>query len=516
MPGNTPAIVRRQSAKVELELGRLSSPSDDTLQGEWIPAEGDWPVGPQEDVEVDKSCIWIDGCFDFSHHGHAGAMLQARQLGTKLLVGVHSDEAILENKGPTVMRLDERVMAVEACRWATRAIPQAPYVTSLPWITHYGCWYVVHGDDITSDSNGQDCYRYVKAAGRFRVVKRTPGISTTDLVGRMLLCTKTHFIHSLEKMLSGEEGPGGEVERKETGEAMLQRIKDYATDSTGLSPGCDVWYWHASRPAKLRRTTTTQSSVGDRRPSVHDRRESSGHNHSHNHHAVKEEKGKFHKLVDGKGVRPGQVVAYVDGGWDLFSSGHIEFLRIVTQTEEDAAKQRGWYTEEAKKERIEKTGEDYSPVFLVAGIHDDEVINHWKGINFPIMNIFERGLCVLQCKYINAVVFGSPFSLSKAFLLTLPYGTPSAVYHGTTSFMPLTYDPYAPAKSLDIYREVANHNWQDVNAGEIVNRIMKGRAAYEERQRLKGEKGVSEEAEKRRQELQREQSWKEVEGQFGL
>jgi ethanolamine-phosphate cytidylyltransferase len=30
-------------------------------------------------------------------------------------------------------------MAVEACRWATKAIPKAPYVTSLPWITHYGC-----------------------------------------------------------------------------------------------------------------------------------------------------------------------------------------------------------------------------------------------------------------------------------------------------------------------------------------------------------------------------------------
>ena len=35
-------------------------------------------------------------------------MLQARQLGTELYVGVHSDESILENKGPTVMRLDER------------------------------------------------------------------------------------------------------------------------------------------------------------------------------------------------------------------------------------------------------------------------------------------------------------------------------------------------------------------------------------------------------------------------
>lgn len=40
--------------------------------------------------------------------GHAGAMLQARQLGTELFVGIHSDDAILENKGPTVMTLEER------------------------------------------------------------------------------------------------------------------------------------------------------------------------------------------------------------------------------------------------------------------------------------------------------------------------------------------------------------------------------------------------------------------------
>lgn len=319
-------------------------------------------------------------------------MLQARQLGSELLVGVHSDEAILENKGPTVMRLNERVMAVEACRWATKAIPHAPYVTSLPWISHYGCHYVVHGDDITSDSDGKDCYRYVKAAGRFKVVKRTPGISTTDLVGRMLLCTKSHFIHSLEKRLSGDEGPGGDLERQREGHAMLQRIQDYATDATGRAPGCDVWYWHASRPAKLRRTTTSNASAADEpRPGVA-RAHTAGSSAP-----VKEEKGKFHQLVQGKGVRPGQVVVYVDGGWDLFSSGHIEFLRKVTEAEETAARDRGWYTDAAQAARI-ATGEDYGPVFLVAGIHDDEVINHWKGINYPIMNIFERGLCVLQCK----------------------------------------------------------------------------------------------------------------------
>lgn len=46
--------------------------------------------------------------------GHAGAMLQARRLGKELLVGIHSDEAIMDNKGPTVMTLKERLVPFAA------------------------------------------------------------------------------------------------------------------------------------------------------------------------------------------------------------------------------------------------------------------------------------------------------------------------------------------------------------------------------------------------------------------
>jgi ethanolamine-phosphate cytidylyltransferase len=100
--------------------------------------------------------------------------------------------------------------------------------------------------------------------------------------------------------------------------------------------------------------------------------------------------------------------------------------------------------------------------------------------------------------------------------LTLPYSTPTAVYHGKTTFMPLAFDPYAVPKTLNIYREIANHSFQNVNAAEIVARIMKGRALYEERQRKKGEKGMTEEVEKLRQEMERDQRRREVESQFGL
>ncbi len=372
-------------------------------------------------------------------------MLQARQRGKELVVGIHSDEAILENKGPTVMTLDERVAATDACRWVTKSVPHAPYVTSLPWISHYGCYYVVHGDDITSDASGEDCYRFVKAAGRFLVVKRTPGISTTDLVGRMLLCTKIHFIKSLTDELAGKSEGGSSTEAVKTGYEMLQRINDYATDETGLHPGCQVWTWKGTKEAR----------IGNGAPDA----------------------GTFSKLVDGKGPVSGQKVVYVDGGFDLFSSGHIEFLKRVNEAEKGEA-------------------------YIVAGIHDDEVINHWKGLNYPIMNIFERGLCVLQCRYINMVIVGAPFAPSRPYLRSIPGPPIRAVYHGPTSFMPLEYDPYADAKAMEIFKEVGEHSFSQVNAGEIVMRIMKGRQAFEERQRRKGQKAVGEEAAREREILE--------------
>ena len=42
------------------------------------------------------------------HFGHANALRQAKTLGDYLIVGVHSDEEILQHKGPTVMKEKER------------------------------------------------------------------------------------------------------------------------------------------------------------------------------------------------------------------------------------------------------------------------------------------------------------------------------------------------------------------------------------------------------------------------
>lgn len=34
-----------------------------------VPPAGQWPVDPQQDQEIRKDRLWVDGCFDFAHHG---------------------------------------------------------------------------------------------------------------------------------------------------------------------------------------------------------------------------------------------------------------------------------------------------------------------------------------------------------------------------------------------------------------------------------------------------------------
>ncbi|KAK9452908.1 hypothetical protein V1511DRAFT_121799 [Dipodascopsis uninucleata] len=400
--------------------------------------------------EICKDRIWIDGCFDFAHHGHAGAMLQARQLGKSLYVGVHSDEEILENKGPVVMTLSERVLAVTACKWATEAVPNAPYVTDPAVMDDYGCFFVVHGDDITTDANGEDCYRVVKEAGRFLIVKRTPNISTTDLVGRMLLCAKNHHL----KTIASSSEIAGVVDSARLGKRVderqwitnesLEKFSAYATAEDGKNKWAGVYMW---TPDTLTTITEPSAELMSRRT----------------------------KMI------------YVDGGYDLFFAGHIEFLKLVSERAERLSQETG------------------AEVGIVVGIHDDATVNAFKGLNYPIMNIFERALCVLQCKYVSHVILQAPYSPTRRFLEKLPWEI-VAVMHGPTAFSnKVESDPYSEVKKIGLYGSIPDHQYKDISTETIVERVTRNRGVYEERQKRKGWKADAEKELKRKDEQMQKQ-----------
>lgn len=66
------------------------------------------------------------------------------------------------------MSEQERYAAVRACKWVDEVVEDAPYVTSLEVLEQHNVDFCVHGDDIVCDADGNDTYREVRAAGKFK------------------------------------------------------------------------------------------------------------------------------------------------------------------------------------------------------------------------------------------------------------------------------------------------------------------------------------------------------------
>ncbi|KAG8933688.1 hypothetical protein FRC01_007618 [Tulasnella sp. 417] len=133
--------------------------------------------------------VYADGVYDIFHFGHALQLRQAKLSfeSVHLLVGVCSDELCSEHKSRTVMNHAERCESVRHCRWVDEIIPDAPWIIDQTFLDKHNIDFVAHDDDPYQGSDGsEDVYEYVKSIGRFIPTRRTPGVSTSELLERIV------------------------------------------------------------------------------------------------------------------------------------------------------------------------------------------------------------------------------------------------------------------------------------------------------------------------------------------
>lgn len=387
----------RKLSMVQVPPGRVHLNADEP--DDVYPMFGVTAVPPKKPGTIR---IWVDGCFDMLHFGHTNAIRQAASLGAELFVGSHSDEEIIRYKGPPIMHADERYEALRGCKWVTFVVENYPYVTRLKDMDRFEVDFVAHGDDISVDLNGRNSYQEIIDAGRFKIVKRTDGISTTDLVGRMLLCTKDHLQH-----------PDGQ-------ENNVNVPQENLTDTS------------------LRYLTTSRKIV---------------------------------QFSNNTTPKPDDKIVYVDGSFDLFHIGHMRVL--------EKARSLGTY--------------------VIAGIHEDDVVNRKKGKNYPIMNLNERVLGVLSCRYVDEVVMGVPFRVTKDLIEKLNVdvvvagrnleefdASESDAEGGSPSSVSTPYDV---PKRLGIFHEVDSGT--DLTTDRLIERVVENRRAFLERQAAKKKKDTA-------------------------
>ncbi|KAI0077693.1 hypothetical protein K474DRAFT_1707164 [Panus rudis PR-1116 ss-1] len=106
--------------------------------------------------------------------------------GVYLLVGVNSDLQCAEHKSRTVMTHAERCESVRHCRWVDEVVPDAPWIIDEEFLQKYKIDYVAHDQDPYGSAGHDDVYAYCKSQGKFLPTLRTPGISTSDLLARLV------------------------------------------------------------------------------------------------------------------------------------------------------------------------------------------------------------------------------------------------------------------------------------------------------------------------------------------
>ena len=69
--------------------------------------------------------VWTNGCFDILHIGHIELFKYAKQQGTKLYVGIDSDEKVKQDKGISrpFNTLSDRIQFLRAIRYVDKVIP---------------------------------------------------------------------------------------------------------------------------------------------------------------------------------------------------------------------------------------------------------------------------------------------------------------------------------------------------------------------------------------------------------
>lgn len=145
--------------------------------------------------------IYCDGVYDMFHYGHMRSLMQAKKLfpNVYLMVGVTSDNSTVENKGKLIMNEKERYESLRHCKYVDEVIEDAPWILTNNFLELHKIDFVCHDDIPYKSKNSCDIYKFLKEQKKFIPTRRTLGISTSDIITRIVRDYDTFVRRQLER-----------------------------------------------------------------------------------------------------------------------------------------------------------------------------------------------------------------------------------------------------------------------------------------------------------------------------
>ncbi|KAL8437963.1 hypothetical protein ACSSS7_000533 [Eimeria intestinalis] len=168
------------------------------------------PELPEGDDPNKPVRIYTDGVYDLLHLGHMRQLEQAKKMfkHVYLMAGVASDEETHRLKGQTVQSLEERAETLRHIKWVDEVIAPCPWIITPEFVEEHRIDYVAHDAEPYSavqkskekkkedrkrkksstpaEADIGDIYGWLKSSDKFRATVRTAGVSTTDIIVRIL------------------------------------------------------------------------------------------------------------------------------------------------------------------------------------------------------------------------------------------------------------------------------------------------------------------------------------------
>ena len=115
------------------------------------------------------------GTFDLFHPGHVQLLKRARELGTRLVVGLSTDAFNAQKGKASAMSFEERKTVLEACRYVDDVIAEEHWDQKVDDARRLGADVFVMGDDWAGK------FDFMQEVCSVVYLARTPEISTTDI-----------------------------------------------------------------------------------------------------------------------------------------------------------------------------------------------------------------------------------------------------------------------------------------------------------------------------------------------
>ncbi|ORM41685.1 Choline-phosphate cytidylyltransferase [Babesia sp. Xinjiang] len=148
--------------------------------------------------------VYTAGTFDILHYGHARHFEQIKKSFSKvhLMVGVLSDDMAVKLKGRVMQQCKDRAAALYHIRWVDEILEAPPACITKTFLKKHRIDYVIASPNVVCDP---DATRWLKENGRIVCMQRTPGISTSNIMLRILRNYETYIKRSLERGVGRED-----------------------------------------------------------------------------------------------------------------------------------------------------------------------------------------------------------------------------------------------------------------------------------------------------------------------